>query len=182
MKFSKDEKWNRFVRAIKTIFFLITLSFSFLVVSAPVFLAVADTLLPSALFSASLSPLFLSPQTISSHLNNYDFRYSLIDIPLISIIRSIVIICVYSLCDRPMLSRAPYLCVATMCSALSFVFISLKASFSATLRWRTELAAGNARSFLFTKLTLKLLRLALMDSPDMERCCKKRERRTNYNE
>ncbi|XP_021732458.1 uncharacterized protein LOC110699267 [Chenopodium quinoa] len=127
MGFLKEEKSIRVIRAIKTVFFLITLLISFLFFSAPVLLAVADTILPSALFSAS-SP-FLSPQSLSSHLANYDFRYSLVDIPLISILRSLVIICVYSCCDGPKLSRGPYLWVVTICSVLSLVFVSLKAPF-----------------------------------------------------
>lgn len=68
---------------------------SFLIVSAPILVAVADALLPSALLSASLSHSPLSLRTLSSHLSNYDYRYSLIDIPVISIIRSAVILCKY---------------------------------------------------------------------------------------
>ena len=93
MGFSKDEKSIRLLRAVKTLFFLITMLISLLLFSAPVLLVIADTLLPSALLSASLSPSSLSLQTLSSHLQNYDFRYSLIDIPLISILRSAIIIC-----------------------------------------------------------------------------------------
>ncbi|KAH9767077.1 alpha/beta hydrolase related protein [Citrus sinensis] len=102
---------------------------SLLLFSAPVLLAIADTLLPSALLSASLSPSSLSLSTLSSHFNDYDFRYSLVDIPLISIIRSAVIICVYGLCDGPRRSRGPYLGITTICSVLSLIFVSLKASY-----------------------------------------------------
>lgn len=35
---------------------------------------------------------------------------------------------VYSLCDGPRLSRGPYLGITTMCSLLSLMFVSLKAS------------------------------------------------------
>lgn len=130
MGFVKEEKVTRLIRAIKTVFFLITLLISFLFFSAPVLLAVADTILPSALLSASLSSSpFLSPQTLSSHFRDYDFRYSLIDIPLVSILRSLLIICVYSCCDGPKLSRGPYLWVATMSSVVSLVYVSLKAPF-----------------------------------------------------
>ena len=87
----KEEKSQRIIRVIKTIFFLITMLISFLFFCAPVLLAVADTILPSALLSAS-SP-FLSPQSLSFQFSNYDFRYSLVDIPLISILRSLLIIC-----------------------------------------------------------------------------------------
>ncbi|XP_048495590.1 uncharacterized protein LOC104903445 isoform X2 [Beta vulgaris subsp. vulgaris] len=127
MGFVKEEKSKRVIRAIKTVFFLITLLISFLFFSAPVLLAVADTIVPCALLSVS-SP-FLSPQSLSYHFANYDFRYSLVDIPLISFLRSLVIICVYSCCDGPKLSRGPYLWVATICSVLSLVFVSLKAPF-----------------------------------------------------
>lgn len=99
MGFLKDEKSKRVLRGIRTVFFLITMIISFLIFSAPILVAVADVLLPTALFSASLSspsddPSFL--QTLSSHLSNYDFRYSLIDIPLISIIRSGIILCMFT--------------------------------------------------------------------------------------
>lgn len=140
MGFLKEEKSKRVWRGIKTLFFLITMIISFLLISAPVFLVIADALLPSALLSASLSPIPLSFGTLSSHFQNYDFRYSLVDIPLISLIRSAIIICVYSLCDGPRLSRGPYLAITTICSVLSLMFVSLKASFmfgmSATVRGR----------------------------------------------
>ncbi|KAF8394924.1 hypothetical protein HHK36_018863 [Tetracentron sinense] len=129
MGLSKDEKSKRVLRGVKTLFFLITMLFSLLLFSAPLLLFLADTLLPSAILSASLSPSSLSLQTISSHLRNYDFRYSLIDIPLISILRSAVIICVYSFCDGPRLSRGPYLGITTLCSLLSLLFVSLKAAY-----------------------------------------------------
>ncbi|PON86615.1 MENTAL domain containing protein [Trema orientale] len=135
MGFSKEEKSKRVLRIVKTLFFLITMLMSLLLFSAPVLLVITDTLLPSAILSASLSPhntasLSSSPlETLSFHFRNYDFRYSLIDIPIISILRSAVIICVYSLCDGPRLSRGPYLGITTVCSLLSLVFLSLKASY-----------------------------------------------------
>ncbi|KAJ9175887.1 hypothetical protein P3X46_014393 [Hevea brasiliensis] len=129
MGFSMEEKSIRVLRVIKTLFFLIAMLISFLFFSVPVLLVIADTLLPFSLLSASLSPSSLSFKTLSSHFNNYDFRYSLIDIPLISIIRSAVIICVYSLCDGPRLSRGPYLGITTICSVLSLIYVSLKAPY-----------------------------------------------------
>lgn len=94
MGFSKEEKSQRVLRGVKTVFFLITMVISLLLFSAPVLLVVADALVPSALLSA-FSPSSLSPENLSFHFDNYDFRYSLIDIPLISIIRSAVIFCKY---------------------------------------------------------------------------------------
>ncbi|XP_051122842.1 uncharacterized protein LOC127245808 [Andrographis paniculata] len=112
-------------RWVKAVFFFTTMFVSLLVFSAPILLVVADAVLPSALFSVSLPPA----STLSVHLRNYDFRRSLIDVPLVSILRSAVIFCVYSFCDRPGLSRGPYLAITTACSAASLVFVSVKASF-----------------------------------------------------
>lgn len=127
MGFVKEEKSKKVLRGVKTVFFLITMLISFLLFSAPILLVIADTLLPFSLLSASLSPSSLSSETLSSHFNNYDFRYSLVDIPLISIIRSVVIICVYSLCDGPRLSTGPYLGITTICSVSSLIYVSFKA-------------------------------------------------------
>ncbi|KAG2242949.1 hypothetical protein Bca52824_095213, partial [Brassica carinata] len=130
MGFSKEEIsksrrfWSSLWRGIKTVFVLFTMFLSFLLVSAPIFLAVADALLPSAL----LHRLY-APTNLSSHLTNYDFRHSLIDIPLISIVRSAVILCVYGLCDGPKLSRGPYLMITMICSVSSLIYVSLKAAF-----------------------------------------------------
>ncbi|CAH8268761.1 unnamed protein product [Arabidopsis lyrata] len=120
-------------RGIKTIFVLFTMFLSFIIFSAPIFLAVADAILPSAILSSSSSSLNrLSPHsfpaTIYSYLSNYDFRYSLIDIPLISIIRSAIILCVYGLCDGPKLSRGPYLTITMICSISSLIYVSFKAA------------------------------------------------------
>ncbi|RZB50374.1 hypothetical protein D0Y65_047339 [Glycine soja] len=123
---SKEEKSKRILRGLKTLFFLITMVISLLLFSAPVLLVIADALVPSALLS-TLSPSSFSLETLASHFHNYDFRYSLIDIPLVSIIRSFIIFCVYSLCDGPRLSRGPYLGITTMCSVLSLMFVSFKA-------------------------------------------------------
>lgn len=131
MGFSKEGKPKRVVRGVKTLFFLLTMLISLLVFSAPVIVAIADALLPSALLSAgSLAPNPpLSYVNISSHLRSYDFRFSLIDIPLISLVRSAVILCVYSFCDGPSLSRGPYLGITTVVSMASLAFVSFKASF-----------------------------------------------------
>lgn len=138
MGFLKDERSKKALRGFKTLFFLITMIISFLFFSAPILFAVADALLPTALLSASLSSSnspsddydhFSVFQTLNSHLSNYDFRYSLIDIPLVSIIRSAIILCVYGLCDGPRLSRGPYLGITTVCSVVTLLFVSVKAAY-----------------------------------------------------
>ncbi|KAI3705651.1 hypothetical protein L1987_75890 [Smallanthus sonchifolius] len=135
MAFLNDERSTRAMRGIRTVFFLITMIISFLFFSAPILVAIADALVPAALFSASIpSPadnqsfLFFLLQTLSSQFSSYNFRSSLIDIPLISILRSGIILCVYGLCDGPGLSTGPYLGITTVCSVLSVLFVSVKAS------------------------------------------------------
>ncbi|XP_019456810.1 PREDICTED: uncharacterized protein LOC109357351 [Lupinus angustifolius] len=119
MGFSKEEKFQIILRVIKTLFFLITMLMSLLLFSAHILIVIADAFIPSVLLYA------LSLQTLL-HFDNYDFRDSLIDIPLVSIIRSLIIFCVYSFCDGPRLSRGPYLGITTLCSVLSIMFVSLK--------------------------------------------------------
>uniref|UniRef100_A0A7N0TT93 MENTAL domain-containing protein n=1 Tax=Kalanchoe fedtschenkoi TaxID=63787 RepID=A0A7N0TT93_KALFE len=141
MGFFKDEKANKAVRIAKTLFFLISMAISFLIFSAPLLLVIADTLLPSAILSASMHPNSLTLQTISSLLSQYDFRRSLIDVPLISVIRSAVIIFVYSLCDGPKLSRGPYMATTAMLSVASLIFVSMKAPFVFSSAGRLEKGA-----------------------------------------
>ncbi|CAN0837998.1 hypothetical protein LINGRAHAP2_LOCUS1957 [Linum grandiflorum] len=126
----KEEKSKRVLRGVKTVFFLITMIVSFLLFSAPVLLVIADALLPISILSASLSPSSLSFTTLSDDLTNYDFRYSLVDIPLVSILRSALIFCVYSFCDGPRLSRGPYLGITAICSVSSLIYVSAKAPYA----------------------------------------------------
>lgn len=93
MGFLKEDRRTRVLRWVKTLFFLISMLISLLLFSAPILIVIADTLLPSLLLSVSISPSYLSVQTVSSYLSNYDFRYSLVDIPIISIVRSVIILC-----------------------------------------------------------------------------------------
>ncbi|PIN09686.1 hypothetical protein CDL12_17728 [Handroanthus impetiginosus] len=163
---SKEEKTLKRVvlvvpRWIKTLFVLITILISLLLFSAPILLAIADALLPSAFLSASLSPSSLNLQTIASHLTNYDFRYSLIDIPLVSIIRSAIILCVYSFCDGPRLSRGPYLGIATVCTGASLVFVSLKASYVFIINSYSSYSKGGFERAMEVAMFVSSLGLAI---------------------
>ncbi|KAH9311074.1 hypothetical protein KI387_026109, partial [Taxus chinensis] len=109
-------------RGIRTAFFMVIMLGSLLVVSAPVFVAIADIIVPS-----SLLRVFKLCNGLKLDWNSYSFRSSLIDIPLISLIRSIIIICVYSVCDMPALSHGPYLGTATFCALVSVVVLTVKA-------------------------------------------------------
>ncbi|CAN6456219.1 unnamed protein product [Victoria cruziana] len=112
---------ERLRRVLRTAFFMVTMVASLLLFSATVIVAVADVVVPS-----SLLPVFsgrnLRPQFVS-----YGFRHSLIDVPVISVIRSLIITSVYSFCDAPGLSHGPYLGTATFCSLSSILILSVKA-------------------------------------------------------
>ncbi|KAK4776837.1 hypothetical protein SAY86_005525 [Trapa natans] len=82
--FSKEERSRKLLRVVKTVFVLITILVS-LLFSAPILLVIADTLLPSALLSASLPLASGSLKSLSAHFTSYDFRYSPVDIPLIPV-------------------------------------------------------------------------------------------------
>ncbi|XP_055825467.1 uncharacterized protein LOC129894008 [Solanum dulcamara] len=112
-------------RCLRTIYFMMVMLVSLLVLSAPVMVAIGDVLLPSVLISSFTCVRCYS---FKEHLHRYDFKTSLMDIPLVSILRSLIISCVYSMCDGPALSHGPYLGTATLCSVISIIFLSVKAS------------------------------------------------------
>ncbi|KAF4354764.1 hypothetical protein G4B88_009554 [Cannabis sativa] len=117
---------------------------SLLLFSVPVLLVIADTLLPSAILSASLSPHHMASfhddntnpistsysllENLSFHFRNYDFRYSLIDILIISIVRLAVIICNFCMYLCVVIERTIFGDYKSVFSA-SLVFVSLKASY-----------------------------------------------------
>ncbi|XP_031495334.1 uncharacterized protein LOC116260935 [Nymphaea colorata] len=122
------EKSGSIRRALKTTIFMAAMIgslLSLLVFTAPLLLVLTDMLLPSALLY-TFTP-FSSVRSVAILLRNYDFRSSLVDIPLISIARSVVITCVYSLCDGRGLSYGPYVGVTVLCSLVSVMVVALKA-------------------------------------------------------
>ncbi|KAJ1392161.1 Epoxide hydrolase-like [Sesbania bispinosa] len=89
---------------------------------------------------------------IKEHFHRYAFKNSLMDIPLVSVIRSLIIICVYSICDGPALSHGPYLGTVTLCSFLSIALLSVKACvFTANSQIEAEASASLKRQRLHLK-------------------------------
>ncbi|KAG5036637.1 hypothetical protein AAZX31_07G031400 [Glycine max] len=111
-------------RCVRTVFFVVALVASLAVTSLPVVVAVVDVLVPCVLI-----PNFTCVKcySIKEHFHRYAFKSSFTDIPLVSVIRSLIILCVYSVCDGPALSHGPYLGTVTLCSFLSIVLLSVKA-------------------------------------------------------
>ncbi|KAG5537609.1 hypothetical protein RHGRI_024902 [Rhododendron griersonianum] len=115
------EKARRFVR---TVYFMVAMVASLLVLSAPLLVSVVDILVPWVLISSFTCVRCYSFQ---EHLRRYSFKTSLTDIPLVSIVRSLIITCVYSMCDGPALSHGPYLGTVMLCSFCSIILLSVKA-------------------------------------------------------
>ncbi|KAJ0231028.1 AB hydrolase-1 domain-containing protein [Hirschfeldia incana] len=111
-------------RCLKTVFFMVAMLVSLLVSSLPVLVSILDVFVPTFLLSSFTC---LSCSSFTHHLSRYSFKTSLTDIPLVSLIRSFLVICVYSLSDGPALSHGPYLGTVSLCSLLSILLLSVKA-------------------------------------------------------
>ncbi|PKA60419.1 hypothetical protein AXF42_Ash008479 [Apostasia shenzhenica] len=122
MAASKEKLWSRAWRGAKTVFFLASMLASLLLVCAPPLLVVLlDLFVPSALLGAVNGPGFISP-SFASQLRAFRFRDSLVDLPVVSIARSLLILCFYLVYN----GRGPYLGVTTVCAAASAGYVSLK--------------------------------------------------------
>jgi hypothetical protein len=81
-------------RCIRTIFFVVALVVSLIVTSLPVVVAVVDILVPFVLISNFTC---VKCYSFKEHFHRYSFKSSLMDIPLVSVLRSFIIICILSL-------------------------------------------------------------------------------------
>jgi hypothetical protein len=87
-------------RACRTLFFMILMLASLLVSSVPLLVAIADIAIPCTV----LSTFTCCESCLSFRIDwsTYSFRSSLVDIPLISVIRSVAAICKgFSSCILP---------------------------------------------------------------------------------
>lgn len=82
---------ERVRRGLRTAFFMLTMVASLLVSSAPVLVAVGDVTVSLVLASRFTCARCYS---VRDHLERYGFKSSLMDIPLVSIVRSLVITCI----------------------------------------------------------------------------------------
>ncbi|KAG1367565.1 hypothetical protein COCNU_14G000330 [Cocos nucifera] len=110
---------ERIRRGLRTAFFMLTMVASLLVSSAPVLVTVGDVTVSLALASRFACARCYS---VRGHLERYGFKSSLMDIPLVSIVRSLAITCVYSLCDIHGLSYGPYLGTVTVLTCKNVFF------------------------------------------------------------
>ncbi|XP_020099271.1 uncharacterized protein LOC109717780 isoform X2 [Ananas comosus] len=115
---------ERVRRGLRTALFMLTMAASLLVASAPVLVAVGDVAVSLVLASRLACARCYG---VRAHVERYGFKSSLMDVPLVSILRSLIITCVYSMCDSPGLSHGPYLGSATVCSLASVLILAIKA-------------------------------------------------------
>ncbi|XP_059644679.1 uncharacterized protein LOC132286370 [Cornus florida] len=140
------EKLRRFVR---TVYFMVAMVASLLILSAPLLVAIVDILVPCVLISSFTCVRCYS---FKEHLRRYAFKSSLTDIPMVSVIRSIIIACVYSMCDGPALSHGPYLGTVTLCSFISILLLSIKACvFTVNSQIEAEASSSLSRQKLHLK-------------------------------
>ncbi|KAA8540453.1 hypothetical protein F0562_024628 [Nyssa sinensis] len=136
-------------RCLRTIYFMVAMVASLLVLSAPLLVAIGDILVPGLLISSFTCVRCYS---FKEHLHRYAFRSSLTDIPLVSVIRSLIITCVYSMCDGPALSHGPYLGTVTLCSFISILLLSVKACvFTVNSQIEAEASSSLSRQKLHLK-------------------------------
>ncbi|KAL8139414.1 hypothetical protein V2J09_005435 [Rumex salicifolius] len=114
---------GRLERAAKTMFFIVVMVASLLVQCLPVLVAIGDVLVPCILISYFTC---LRCHEFKQHLRRYSFKRSLVDIPLVSAIRSLIITCFYIICDGRAMSNGPYLGSVSFCSIFSIILLSIK--------------------------------------------------------
>jgi len=98
---------------------------SLLVASAPALVAAGDV---AVALWIEVRLGCLRGHGLRGHLQQYRFRSSLADIPLVSVLRSLIITCVYLMSDTSGLSHGPYLGTTTFCSLASLLILLIKAS------------------------------------------------------
>ncbi|KAK0597217.1 hypothetical protein LWI29_023065 [Acer saccharum] len=136
-------------RIVRTVFFMVTMVASLMVSSLPVLVAVGDVLVPCVLISSFSC---VSCYGFKEHLHRYHFKSSLTDIPLVSVIRSLIISCVYSMCDAPGLSHGPYLGTVTLSSFVSILLLSVKVCvFTVNSQLEAEASSSLSRQRLHLK-------------------------------
>nr|CAB3477759.1 unnamed protein product [Digitaria exilis] len=116
---------ERVRRAVRTIWVMVVMVASLLVASAPTLVAAGDVAVALWL---EVRLGCLSGHGLRGHVQQYRFRSSLADIPLVSILRSLVITCLYLMSDTSGLSYGPYLGTTTFCSLASLLILLIKAS------------------------------------------------------
>ncbi|XP_074558894.1 uncharacterized protein LOC141814844 [Curcuma longa] len=132
-------------RWAKTLFFLASMLASLLLDCAPPLLVVVVDLLFHAAVVSAVCDSPLSAASVSRQLGSFRFRSSLVDLPVVSVLRSLLILCAFLACGG---SRGVYLGVASACSAASVVYVLIKVSSMASAAADSSLRGGDPRRVL----------------------------------
>ncbi|AEE29329.1 unnamed protein product [Arabidopsis thaliana] len=136
-------------RCLRTVFFMVAMLASLLVSSLPLLVAIGDVLVPSFLLSSFTC---VTCYGAKEHLRRYGFKRSLTDIPIVSVVRSFLVICIYLLSDVPALSHGPYLGTVSLCSVVSVLLLSVKAClFTVNSQLNNEASFSPSRKRLHLK-------------------------------
>ncbi|KAL0380419.1 UNVERIFIED_CONTAM: hypothetical protein Sangu_0106200 [Sesamum angustifolium] len=141
--------WEKVRRSVRTVYFMVAMVSSLVVGSLPVVVAIVDAVLPCLLI-----PSFTCVKCYSfrEHLERYAFKSSLMDIPLVSIVRSLIITCVFTMCDGAALSHGSYFGSVTFCSFVSILLLSIKACvFTVNSQLEAEASISLSRKRLHLK-------------------------------
>ncbi|CAM6004522.1 unnamed protein product, partial [Sphagnum balticum] len=125
-------------RAYRTLFFIIFMLGSLLVSSMPLLVSIADIAIPCTL----LSTFTCCESCFSFRIDwsSYSFRSSLVDIPFVSLVRSVAAICAYFVCEIPSLCHGHYLGITVISGIASMAFLSAKAGLYNTFDTRTGIS------------------------------------------
>jgi hypothetical protein len=110
-------------RAGRTVFFLLTMLGSLFVSCGPLLVSILDICVVLSAFTCCTACF-----SFRADWATYSFRFSLVDIPLLSLGRSLLALGAYALCGMPSLCHGPYLGMAIVCGIGTAVFLSVKAS------------------------------------------------------
>ncbi|KAL4559947.1 hypothetical protein LXL04_032093 [Taraxacum kok-saghyz] len=149
MAAGKGGSFEKIRRFIRTLHFLIVMLASLLVLWLPIMVAIGDILVPSVLISSFTC---IRCYSFNEHLRKYDFRTSLIDVPVVSAVRSLIITCVYMMYDGPVLTHGQYLGTVTLCSIFSILVLSIKAC---VFTVNSQIEAEASSSLTIQRLHLK---------------------------
>jgi len=110
-------------RCGRTVFFLVNMVGSLFVSSGPLLVSILDIFVVLSAFTCCRSCF-----SFRADWATYSFRGSLVDIPLLSVGRSLAALCAYAVCGIPSLCHGPYLLITIASGVGTTVFLSVKAS------------------------------------------------------
>nr|XP_043626525.1 uncharacterized protein LOC122597986 [Erigeron canadensis] len=136
-------------RIVRTVYFMVVMVTSLLVICLPILVAIGDVVIPCVLISSFTC---VNCYTLKQHFSRYSFTSSFTDVPLVSLIRSLIITCVYLICDSSLISHGQYLGTVTLCSALSVLLLSVKLCiFTVNSQLEAEASSSPSRQRLHLK-------------------------------